>query len=101
GKSRPAPGFSLDLKPILPPAREPGGVRTVWAPGGQGASLWQTIAALRQQGQRVIQDFGAELAPADPSLVEEGYGSVLEKSGGEWHVRPLSSADITIEEDAE
>ncbi|MCL5980784.1 MAG: ATP phosphoribosyltransferase regulatory subunit [Gammaproteobacteria bacterium] len=101
GGSRPATGFSLDLKPILPPAREPSGVRTIWAPGGQGANLWQTITALRQQGQRVIQDFSAELAPADPSLVEEGYGSVLEKSGGKWHVRPLTSADITIEEDAE
>lgn len=66
GRARPATGFSADLKLLLDTAEaseeQP---QIVTAPAGEEAELLSAIAALRQQGYRVVQRLEGEAEPAN------------------------------------
>ena len=88
GRSRPATGFSTDLKTLVNLGQRPAVVLSpgVWAPAGAQADLWQAICALRIDGQRVIQALpgqsvsDAAQATCDRQLVQNSSG---------WQVQPL------------
>ena len=60
GRSRPATGFSTDLKTLVELGTavldEPR--RGIWAPAGDAPVLWQAVRALRAAGERVVQATG-------------------------------------------
>lgn len=57
GRSRPATGFSTDLKTLvnLGRADEPAAAEAIWAPADNAPQLWQAVCSLRAQGETVIQ----------------------------------------------
>ena len=85
GRSRPAVGFSLDLKElvaVLPPRPLKAAVRAPWA---EDASLKVAIAGLRAAGETV-----ACVLPGHEHQVNEfDCDRVLAKVAGRWVVQPL------------
>lgn len=87
GRSRPAVGFSLDIKELaraLPEAEAPRAIRAPWH---DHAELEQAIDALRQAGHVVICELpghalGQDALVCDRELVQTPQG---------WQVQPLSS----------
>ncbi|WP_028451139.1 ATP phosphoribosyltransferase regulatory subunit [Chitinilyticum aquatile] len=82
GRSRPATGFSLDVRALtqLPfPSVKPG----ILAPAGDAPELVAAIRALRQQGETVIVDLGVQ---AD----EVAYDRKLQQAGDQWQVISLT-----------
>lgn len=57
GRSRPATGFSTDLKTLVSLGRadEPAAAEAIWAPADNAPQLWQAVCSLRAQGETVIQ----------------------------------------------
>lgn len=57
GRSRPATGFSTDLKTLVSLGRadEPAVAEAIWAPADNDSQLWQAVCSLRAQGETVIQ----------------------------------------------
>jgi ATP phosphoribosyltransferase regulatory subunit len=86
GRSRPATGFSSDLK-IL--AKLTGSQwsekRAILAPADNDADLLAIIASLRQQGERVIQLF-----PEQTQVEELECDRALTKQNGQWTVQLIS-----------
>ena len=85
GRTRPAVGFSTDLKALVdsvaPVVRRP----AVRAPWGEGAALREAVRALRQQGQTVVcvlpgHEHEGEEFDCDRELVV---------AGSDWVLRPL------------
>jgi ATP phosphoribosyltransferase regulatory subunit len=86
GRSRPATGFSLDLRQILdclPAPKERGGIL---APCADDAALRAKVAALRAAGERVV----AALPEQSPHIAELGCDRRLVNSAEGWRVQPLS-----------
>ncbi|WP_320827154.1 ATP phosphoribosyltransferase regulatory subunit [Reinekea sp.] len=86
GRSRPATGFSSDLKILAALAvsnwaETPG----ILAPAGRGPALAAAIQALRAQGERVIQLFNEQ-----PEIDELGCDRVLVQDNGQWNVQLIS-----------
>ena len=81
GRSRPATGFSLDLRDLarvatVAPARGP-----IWAPHDDSAALRGEIVRLRRSGETVIQGLAASDVPEHPAmrrLVHRDGGWVVE-----------------------
>jgi len=87
GRSRPATGFSLDLRGVvtaLAPARLPS---AILAPAGNAKDLLVKIAALRADGQIVIQSLPNE----QPNAVELNCDSMLVLRDGKWLIEVLKS----------
>ncbi|MEJ2043422.1 MAG: ATP phosphoribosyltransferase regulatory subunit [Reinekea sp.] len=86
GRSRPATGFSSDLKVLaaltVSDWSEPSGIV---APAGSEASLLQAIQSLRSQGERVIQLFSGQT-----HIEELGCDRELVLSDGQWQVQSIS-----------
>lgn len=89
GRSRPATGFSTDLKTLIrlghieAPAK-PG----IWAPAGSDTDLWQKIQHMRATGERVVQALaGQELADAEGA----GCDRHLVLQDGSWQVQKIYS----------
>ena len=88
GRSRPATGFSTDLKTLVNLGQRPAAVLRpgIWAPAGAQADLWQAICALRTDGERVVQALpdqeisAAAQANCDRQLIQNSSG---------WQVQPL------------
>ncbi|UXY14244.1 ATP phosphoribosyltransferase regulatory subunit [Chitiniphilus purpureus] len=81
GRSRPATGFSLDLRELtrLPfPAARP----AILAPCGEAPALLDAIRALRGQGETVIVDLGVDCEEAN-------CDRRLALRDGQWQVIPL------------
>lgn len=86
GRSRPATGFSADLKTLadlagLAPTEPPGGVFVAWS---DEPALLQRVAQLRDEGERVVwglpgQQGGAAEAGCDRQLVERDGHWQLDK----------------------
>jgi ATP phosphoribosyltransferase regulatory subunit len=55
GRSRPATGFSADLKGLLAYSVEASAAAGIFAPAGDAPELQTAIRALRHQGERVVQ----------------------------------------------
>ncbi len=86
GRSRPATGFSLDLKAlakISPCASET--ARGIFAPNDDDPRLREKIALLREKGERVI----CELSNQTGGAAEMGCDRVLQKENRQWIVREL------------
>jgi len=81
GRSRPATGFSTDLKTVLSlaDATIPED-RGIFAPCSDEAGLGQAIEALRQSGERVIQALPGQQGGA----TEMGCDRELVLKGGKW-----------------
>lgn len=81
GRSRPATGFSTDLKTVLSlvDAKE-AEVRGIFAPAGAESGLEQAIEALRASGERVIQALPGQQGGA----AEMGCDRELVLKGGKW-----------------
>lgn len=81
GRSRPATGFSADLKTLLQWFGEGEVAPAVAAPAGEDVALREAIAALRAQGQRVLQSLPGETGrPA-------GCDRELVQVDGRWVIR--------------
>lgn len=85
GRGRPATGFSLDLRELaqgLPAADVPG---AILAPADADTALAATVAALRNQGDIVIE----ALPGHDGTWREAGCDRQLVQQGDRWTVVPL------------
>ncbi len=86
GRSRPATGFSLDLRAI---AKLSSRVQHAWtgiyAPCEEDPELLAAIGRLRSQGERVI----CELKGQHGSAQDMQCDRILQKEGGIWQVVPL------------
>jgi len=80
GRSRPATGFSADLKSLLAFVAADNAASGIFAPAGDDAALRAAIAALRAQGERVLQALpGDKTAAAD-----QGCDRELVLKDGRW-----------------
>ena len=89
GRTRPAAGFSLDLKElvsVLAPRPLRAAVRAPWA---ENAALSAAIAELRRSGETVVR-----VLPGHEHEVNEfNCDRQLTESAGNWVVRPLAQVD--------
>jgi ATP phosphoribosyltransferase regulatory subunit len=86
GRARPATGFSTDLKTVLSLATaQPHEVRGIFAPCEDDAALAESIEALRQAGERVIQALPGQQGGA----LEMGCDRELVLSDGRWQPLPV------------
>ena len=81
GRSRPATGFSLDLR-SLTAIPFPAHRAAILAPQGDDAALLSAIRALRASGQTVIVDLGVD-------VTEVHINRSLQLMSGQWQVVPL------------
>ncbi len=88
GRARPATGFSIDLTALLALVPEQPHVRTgIYAPWSDDTALACRVAALRKQGERVIQALPGQGGDA----AAMGCDRQLLIEGGEWQVVPLGA----------
>lgn len=85
GRSRPATGFSLDLRQIIDSLPEPVLQPGILAPYGQDPGLQSTIAELRAAGERVV----VELPGQEKYRAEAGCDRQLVQQAGAWQIIPL------------
>ena len=84
GRSRPATGFSLDLKAlakISPKTNAP--VFGIYAPNEHDPTLQEKIKQLRMQGERVICELSNQVGDAN----DMHCNRMLFKQGKEWVVK--------------
>lgn len=89
GRSRPATGFSTDLKTLINLGSKievvPKGA--IWAPAQADAQLWQAIVELRDAGERVVQALpGQQTHEAQ----QAGCDRQLEWQNNSWCVNKIS-----------
>jgi ATP phosphoribosyltransferase regulatory subunit len=88
GRSRPATGFSIDLRALAGAAAPAARRAPILAPAnGRDAKLTAKIAALRRAGEVVIE----ELPGHARHRRELGCTRVLVKRRGRWQLRPLKA----------
>jgi len=86
GRSRPATGFSADLKTILQySCVEPNQIQAILAPTNDDESLKAEIKVLRGKGERVI----ISLPGQSGDMSELGCDRQLVASNGSWVIQPL------------
>lgn len=85
GRSRPATGFSLDLRHIVESLPESQARPGILAPYAQDVGLQSAIADLRAKGERVV----VELPGQGAHRTEAGCDRQLVQQGGAWQVIPL------------
>jgi len=88
GRNRPAVGFSLDVKELVPvAARRPlrGAIRAPWADNGSGAALRAAIASLRSRGETVVCVMPGHESEADEFLCDRE----LARAGDQWVVKAI------------
>lgn len=88
GRSRPATGFSADLKNLCNLSEGQPAPAGILAPAEQDPALHSLIAQLRAAGERVVQQL-----PGDAGELVQRCDRVLVNNGGEWQVqdRPAHS----------
>jgi len=85
GRTRPATGFSLDLRRILASLPDPSPRAGILAVQQDSAELSARISELRRAGERVVVEFAGQVsAPA-----ETGCDRKLALVAGSWQVVPL------------
>ncbi len=85
GRSRPATGFSLDLRRILVCMPEPDARSGILAPSDDNPELKTRIAELRAAGARVMVEFPGQAV----NRAESGCDRQLVLQAGEWKILPL------------
>jgi ATP phosphoribosyltransferase regulatory subunit len=87
GRSRPATGFSLDLRKLSAGLPEAVPVPAIRAPWSDDPALAQAVAALRAQGHVVIQSL-----PGEPQQYDEfRVGQELVSADGGWVLRTVAA----------
>lgn len=84
GRSRPATGFSADLKVLASLSNRKIHSNTVFAPGTRDAKLSQKISELRAQGIRVIQAMTDQDTPTQLKCNRQ-----LAKTGNSWEIESI------------
>lgn len=88
GRSRPATGFSLDLRKLSAGLGAPPLARAIQAPWGTQSALVQAIRSLRDAGEIVVQ-----VLPGQPhSLDEFQVDRELVQQDGQWVIRAIPGA---------
>jgi len=85
GRTRPATGFSLDLRQILDCLPDPSPRRGILAPSQDDADLLVLIARLRAAGERVT----VELPGQERHRAESNHDRILVKTPDGWAVQPI------------
>ncbi len=85
GRSRPATGFSLDLRAVAMVLEPNNAEKTILAPATGDQALFAKIDTLRDQGNIVIQ----VLPGVDPKVEELNCDRQLVKENGEWVISTL------------
>lgn len=85
GRSRPATGFSLDLRELALGLPDPEAAGAILAPGSTDAALSIEVEALRERGEIVV----TALPGHDGTWNEAGCNRQLVMRGGRWTVEPL------------
>jgi ATP phosphoribosyltransferase regulatory subunit len=82
GRSRPATGFSTDLRELLQLSQRSFGDRgsAVFAPAGEDVELLSAVQALRQSGERVVR----ALPGQEGDATDMGCDRVLLNENGQW-----------------
>lgn len=91
GRSRPATGFSLDLRQILDCLAEPVARGGILAPQEADVDLQARIAQLRAAGERVV----IELPGQERYRAESGCDRILCKAGAGWAIQALNIQPIS------
>ncbi|WP_295880774.1 ATP phosphoribosyltransferase regulatory subunit [uncultured Thiohalocapsa sp.] len=88
GRSRPAVGFSTDLKGLIAqaPAREAAAAPTVLAPWSADAALQAEVGRLRRAGRRVVYRLPGAAEPGGAEV------EVLVPEGDGWTIKPGADA---------
>jgi ATP phosphoribosyltransferase regulatory subunit len=89
GRARPATGFSMDLKALLPLLSVPSATcprRGILGPATTDAAALETMKRLRAAGERVVP----QLAGHDADVAELGCDRQLIYRDGQWRVVPLA-----------
>ena len=87
GRSRPATGFSLDLKAlakISPNEQQP--IQAIFAPNDDDLQLHEKVSQLREQGERVIYELGHQQGSAAGMQCNR----VLVKADQQWIVKEIA-----------
>ena len=86
GRSRPATGFSTDLRELIQLSQRSFDDRcdAVFAPADADDTLLSAVQALRQSGERVVH----ALPGQDGSAADMGCARVLVNENGQWRVKP-------------
>jgi ATP phosphoribosyltransferase regulatory subunit len=87
GRSRPATGFSTDLKTLIELGRRDFGFigGAILAPAADDAGMYAAVQELRSAGERVVTALPGQAGDA----LEMGCDRVLVSEGGKWIVKPL------------
>ena len=87
GRSRPATGFSTDLRELLQLSQRSFADRgsAIFAPAGEDVELLSAVQALRQSGERVVR----ALPGQEGDATDMGCDRVLVNEKGQWDVKPL------------
>ena len=91
GRSRPAVGFSLDLKALselAPASAAPAAIRAPW---GQDPALRAAVRRLRESGETVL----AMLPGHEPEADAHAFDRELVTVGDRWVLRALNRAAVT------
>lgn len=86
GRSRPATGFSADLKSLLGDFVLPSQAGAILAPAGDGVSLRQHMESLRAGGEKIVQLLPGQSVADAASL---GCDRQLVEQAGQWQVQSL------------
>ncbi len=85
GRSRPATGFSSDLRKLVCFTDSNQGVSAILVPAFDDSELAQTVADLRTQGETLVQALGGD----EDILKQEVCDRELVKDGASWVVKSL------------
>jgi ATP phosphoribosyltransferase regulatory subunit len=85
GRNRPAVGFSMDLKALLPLAGERPARAAIRAPWSEDAALRRAVRQLRDEGETVV----CVLPGHDDEADEYACDRELVAQDGQWVVRPV------------
>ena len=87
GRSRPATGFSTDLRELMQLSQRSFAHKSgaIFAPGGEDSELLSAVSALRQAGERVVRGLPGQQGGA----AEMNCDRVLASEKGQWLVKPV------------
>ena len=87
GRSRPATGFSTDLRELMQLSKRSfvHNRGAIFAPAGEDEDLTSAVTALRQSGERVVRALPGQAGAA----VEMGCDRLLVDQQGQWVVKPV------------
>jgi ATP phosphoribosyltransferase regulatory subunit len=87
GRSRPATGFSTDLRELMQLSQRSFAHSrgAIFAPGGEDSELLSAVSALRQTGERVVRGLPGQQGGA----AEMNCDRLLANEKGQWLVKPV------------